>query len=300
MKPLAFGKTTVERIVEIDTYWFEPEWLYANITDEQLRRHQDWLGPRFYDRQARKVALSFHSYLIRTPHHNILVDTCNGNHKPRGPKVWWQDQLAADTYLTNLARAGLTPEDIDIVLCTHLHTDHVGWNTQLKDGRWVPTFPNARYLMAKPDFDHFTKLHAAGPDYPVNHGSWVDSVLPVVDAGLAEIVDMNHVVEGNLTDGVWMEPAPGHTPGHVTIHLKGGGHDAIMTGDIFHHPILLAEPGLEMYADWDRAQLLQSRRKILERCADASTLLLTAHFPAPTAGRVCSCGEAFRFKFLED
>ncbi|MFT3805062.1 MAG: MBL fold metallo-hydrolase [Burkholderiaceae bacterium] len=299
MTPIRLGKTTIERISEVDAMWFDPEWLCPDIDDEVLRRHADWLGMPFFDAGARKIALSFHSYLIRTPGRNILVDTCNGNHKPRGPRVAWQNQLASDQYLTNLARAGLRPEDIDIVMCTHLHTDHVGWNTVLKDGRWVPTFPNARYLMARDEFDHFAALHAAAPAYPVNHGAWIDSVLPVVDAGLADIVDMRHVVEAGLDDGIWMEPAPGHTPGHVTIHVKGGGADAIMSGDIIHHPILVAEPDLTMFADYDPARGRQARRSLLERCADTSTLLLTAHFPAPTAGRICSCGESFRFRFSE-
>lgn len=300
MKPLTFGRTTVERIAEVEAMWFDPEWLYPNITDEHLARHADWLDARVFDATARKFPLSFHSWLIRTPQLNILVDTCNGNHKSRGPKMAWQNQLASDTYLSNLARAGLRPEDIDVVMCTHLHTDHVGWNTRLHNGRWVPTFPNARYLMARDEFEHFRRLHATQPDYPVNHGSWVDSVLPVVDAGLADVVDMNHLVDGTLTDGVWMEPAPGHTPGHITIHVNGGGHDAIMTGDIIHHPILMAEPELQMYADWNVELGRQTRRRLLERCADTSTLMLTGHFPAPTAGHVCSCGDAFRFRFLAD
>lgn len=300
MTPLNFGRTTVERIVEVDTMWFDPEWLYPNITDEVLARNAEWLGPRLFDATARKVPLSFHSYLIRTPQFNILVDTCNGNHKVRTPKVAWQDRLASDAYLRNLAAAGLRPEDIHIVMCTHLHTDHVGWNTYLKDGRWVPTFPNARYLMARQEYEHFAQLFASKPEYPVAHGSFEDSVLPVVQAGLHELVDMHHVVDGHLDDGVWMEPAPGHTPGHVTIHVKGGGQEAIMSGDIIHHPILLAEPGLQMYADFDAEMGRRTRMRLIERCADTSTLLLSAHFPAPTAGHVCSCGDAFRFRFLAD
>lgn len=300
MRTLEFGATTVDRIVEVDTMWFDAASFYPNIEPGTVERHAKTLGPRLIHPQTGKLALSFHSYLIRTRHHNILVDTCNGNHKPRGPKVGWQNMLASDAYLGNLARVGMQPEDIDIVLCTHLHCDHVGWNTRLVDGRWVPTFPNARYLMAREEFEHFARLHEARPDYPVNHGAWEDSVLPVVAAGQADIVEMSHVVEGELGEGIWTEPAPGHTPGHVTIHLKGGGQDAIMSGDIIHHPLSLVEPRLEMYADFDREQGKQMRRKLVERCADTSTLLLTGHFPSPTAGHVCSCGDGFRFRFLRE
>jgi glyoxylase-like metal-dependent hydrolase (beta-lactamase superfamily II) len=300
MKTLRFGASTVERIVEMDTLWFDPAAFYPEIAPDAIERHARALGPRLIDPVTKKIALSFHSYLIRTPRLNILVDTCNGNHKPRGPKVAWQDQLASNTYLENLACAGLRPEDIDLVLCTHLHTDHVGWNTCLRDGRWVPTFPKARYLMARQEFEHFARLHEAKPAYPVNHGSWEDSVLPVVATGQAELVDMTHRVTGDLDDGIWLEPACGHTPGHVTIHVKGGGRDAIMSGDIIHHAISLAEPDLAMYADYDPQMGRQTRRRLLERCADTSTLLLTGHFPAPTAGHVCSNGDAFTFRFLEE
>jgi glyoxylase-like metal-dependent hydrolase (beta-lactamase superfamily II) len=146
----------------------------------------------------------------------------------RTPKVAWQDRLASDAYLRNLAAAGLRPEDIHIVMCTHLHTDHVGWNTYLKDGRWVPTFPNARYLMAREEYEYFARLFASKPDYPVAHGSFEDSVLPVVQAGLHEVVDMHHVVEGHLDDGVWMEP--GNASGSIFLNADVRGSTITCNG----------------------------------------------------------------------
>jgi glyoxylase-like metal-dependent hydrolase (beta-lactamase superfamily II) len=208
--------------------------------------------------------------------------------------------LQANTYLNNLEKIGLHPENIDIVLCTHLHTDHIGWNTMLKNGRWAPTFPNARYLMAKQEFDHFKKLFDLKPDYPVGHGSFEDSVLPIINAGLADLVDMDHLVVGELGDGVWMEPAPGHTPGHVTIHVKGNGRESIMTGDIIHHPILFLEPTLETKHDMDKDICNQTRQRLLERLADTNNVLLAAHFCSPTAGRVQSCSHGFKFQYLDD
>lgn len=297
MTPLRLGNTVIERIAEIENTYVDPHWLYQNVEREMLLRHKDALGPLAIHPQTLQFGLSYHSYLIRTRGLNILVDTCNGNFKQRPTMPEYHD-LASDAYLKNLARAGLAPADIDIVLCTHLHTDHVGWNTQLVDGRWIPTFPNARYLMARPEFEHFNKLYLADPTQPVGKGAFQDSVLPVVEAGQAQIVEMDHRVVGELDDGVWMEAAPGHTPGHVTIHTRGGGREAVMTGDIIHHPILIMESGLQTRFDMDKPRGDATRQRVLERLADTGDLLLTAHFCTPTAGRVTSCQHGFRFAYL--
>lgn len=298
MKQLDFGRTTVDRVVEIDNFWVDAGWLYPNIEADMVHRHRHALGPRLVDPVQHKLCLSFHSYLIRTATANILVDTCNGNHKNR-PRAKWQHMFASNEYLANLARLGLRPEDIDIVLCTHLHTDHVGWNTVLADGRWVPTFPNAKYVFAKQEFDHFLKLHESKPEFPVSQGSFVDSVLPVVESGQAMLVDSDHFVDGDLAKGVWLEDARGHTPGHVTVHVKAAGHQGVMTGDIFHHPIVFLEPGLINTGDWNPELAISVRQRISQRFADTSTLLLTMHFPAPTAGRIASCQHGFRFDYLD-
>lgn len=300
MKTLTLGGTTIDRLVEYETIYLDASWMYPAVLPDMLKRAHTELGSLFVQPDTHKLGLSFHTFLIRTRGKNILVDTCNGQHKDRGSRMQWQHMLESPDYMRNLAGFGLRPEDIDYVLCTHLHTDHVGWNTRLVDGRWVPTFPNAKYVMARQEFDHFNRLHVAKPSYPVNHGAFADSVLPIVEAGQAMFVDMNHLVDGTLDDGVWLEPAPGHTPGHVTVHVRGGGMEAIMTGDMFHHPIVFLEPTLETQHDFDVAQNKASRKKVLERLADTQDVLLTAHFPSPTAGRVCSCASGFRFSFLRD
>ena len=300
MKTIQLGSTTIDRVVEYETIFLKAAWMYPAVTEEILRRNFKEMGPTLIHPETLDLGLSFHSFLIRTRGKNILVDTCNGNHKHRGERMKWQHKLESDGYMRNLARFGLEPKDIDYVLCTHLHTDHVGWNTKLENGRWVPTFPNAKYIMARTEFEHLNGLYAKKPDYPVGHGSFEDSVLPIVEAGQAVFVDMHHLVEGQLDDGVWLEPAPGHTPGHVTIHVRGGGREAIMTGDMFHHPIVFTEPSLETQHDFDPAENNRSRKKVLERLADKDDLLLTAHFPTPTAGRICSCATGFKFNFLND
>jgi len=300
MQQLSLGSISIDRVGEIDQMWVDGNWLYPNMEAGTIRRHAAELGPRLVEAEHEKLCMSFHSFLIRTGGKNILVDTCNGNHKHRLPKMPWQHMLQANTYLNNLQRLGLRPEDIDVVMCTHLHTDHVGWNTRLLDGRWVPTFPNARYVIAQQEFEHYARLLRENPGTRIGHGSFEDSVLPVVEAGLADFVDLYHLVDGTLEEGVWMEPACGHTPGHVTVHVQGGGQQAIMTGDIVHHPIVLIEQWLTNSGDFDPAMARQTRRKLLERCAGGSDLLLAMHFPSPTAGRVEACGERFRFRFLED
>lgn len=298
MQQLQFGNTTIDRVVEIEQFWADPNWLYPNIQAETSKKYFDTLGPNLISPGDHKLCLSFHSYLIRTPTANILVDTCNGSHKDR-PRAKWQHNFQSTEYIVNLAKLGLTPNDIDIVLCTHLHTDHVGWNTQLQDGRWVPTFPKAKYIFSKQEFEHYLRLHEGKPEFPVNQGSFIDSVLPVVEAGQAMLVDANHAVDGDLVQGVWLEDAKGHTPGHVTVNVKASGHHAVMTGDIFHHPIIFLEPGLVNTGDWNPEMARSTRQRITEQLADTSTLLLTMHFPAPTAGRIHSCSHGFKFDFLK-
>lgn len=297
MKQLQFGNTRIDRIVEIENFWVDPAWLYPNIEPGVAARHQCALGDQLISPGDFKLNLSFHSYVIRTGSANILVDTCNGNHKDR-PRAKWQHMFKSDAYLRNLAKVGLGPDDIDLVLCTHLHTDHVGWNTVLADGRWVPTFPKAKYVFAQQEFEHYLRLHEAGSQYPVNQGSFVDSVLPIVEAGQALLVDSNHLVEGDLVKGVWLEDARGHTPGHVVVHVKDGGRHGVMTGDIFHHPIIFLEPGLVNTGDWNPELARTVRQRIAERLADTDTLLLTMHFASPTAGRIHSCHHGFTFQYL--
>lgn len=296
MQQLRFGAITIDRIGEIDSFWAEPAWLYPNIQPHQLERHAAALGPGLVEPCTHRLHMSFHSYVIRTRTRNILVDTCNGNHKHR-PRAPWQHMLQSDAYLRNLARLGLAPEDIDIVLCTHLHTDHVGWNTVLDNGQWVPTFPRAKYLFSRQEFTHFLNLHNGNPALPVSQGSFADSVLPVVAAGQAELVDMAHQVEGDLAQGVWLEGAIGHSPGHVIVHVRDQGDHAVMTGDIFHHPIIFPEPGLINTGDWNPELARTTRQALCERLSDTATLLLTMHFPSPTAGRIHSRNGQFGFSF---
>jgi glyoxylase-like metal-dependent hydrolase (beta-lactamase superfamily II) len=246
-----------------------------------------------FDPASGRMVITYQTYVVRTPKHTILVDTCTGEDKGYPPpfdfpKKPWLDGLAAE---------GLRFEDIDYVFCTHLHIDHTGWNTTLRDGRWVPTFPNARYLMGRAEYRHFEAAHNAAPKSPVNHGSFEDSVLPVVAAGLAELVETDHRLFGDRDAALRFAPAPGHTAGNMQIHLNGGGDHAVMSGDVIHHPIQCAAPWLSNAADVDPAAAVATRVALLEELADTPSYLLTGHFPAPTAGRVVRHGETYRFRF---
>jgi glyoxylase-like metal-dependent hydrolase (beta-lactamase superfamily II) len=257
----------------------------------QLERQSDWLMPRFLNAQ-RQLMMSFHSYVLRTPRHNILIDTCVGNDKERPLRQGWHRQQS--NYLESLARLGLKPEDIDFVCCTHLHADHVGWNTQLREGQWVPTFPKARYVFSDTEYKHWETEHrqalAQGRPAP-NHGSFGDSVLPVVDAGQALMVEGGHDFEA----GVRLEPAHGHTPGSCVLQARSAGGHAVFTGDIMHTPVQLIDLSWSSRFCHDPSQAQQVRQALAEQLADTSSWMMAAHFPDPVAGRIVSHAQGLRW-----
>jgi len=297
MRQVNIGAMRIDRLVEIAQLPFDKNWLFANVNDEVIAANRDWLDERYIEPGTGRFILSHHSYVVRTDRWTAIVDTCCGNHKerPRVP-VWHR---LNQPYLDNMQALGVRPEEVDYVMCTHLHVDHVGWNTRLVDGRWIPTFPRARYLMGRTEYDHWEHKHKLNPDQPVNHGSFADSVLPVVASGQAEFVATDHCVFDDRDATVRFAAAAGHTIGNTMIHLSGGQDRAIMSGDVIHHPIQCAAPWLANAADFDPAAALATRIDLLQQIADTSTVLLTGHFPAPTAGRVVSHADAFRFRFAD-
>ncbi len=297
MKTLQSGPISVQCIVEIERVLVEPNWLFPEAGADVIHENKKWLDNRFIDSATDRLALAMQSFVIRTSRHNILVDTCNGNHKKR-PKNIWQHNLNTP-YLQSLAAAGLQPKDIDVVLCTHLHSDHVGWNTVLENGQWVPTFPKAAYLFCAEDFDALNRRYQTGKSQPMISGAFADSVLPIMDTRQAQLIEMDHVIQQHGDDGVLLEPAPGHTPGHVVVHVKSGALHILLTGDVVHHPIQLMEPNLLVSSDADRAEAYATRRRLLHTYADTNTIVLPAHFPTPTAGRIISWGERYRFRWLD-
>jgi glyoxylase-like metal-dependent hydrolase (beta-lactamase superfamily II) len=277
------GDVRVARVVENEGPFAPVGFLLPEFRQEMLLEHR-WLQPAYVDEEVRAM-MSFHSYVLRTPHHTILVDGCVGNSKERPERAMWHRQEGP--YLDRLAQAGVRPEEVDVVFCTHLHADHVGWNTRLREGRWVPTFPNARYLFARREYEHWEKLHRAGAR--PNHDSFADSVLPVMEARQAELVESDHEIES----GIHLEGAYGHTPGTCLLHVKNGGQHGVFIGDVMHTPVQLADPNLSSRFCSDAAQSVATRRALCERYADTSTALFTGHFPGSNAARIRALKNSF-------
>lgn len=285
------GDVTWRRIVEYEEPDFAVSMLLPDATDDALAPYRDWLEPRFLDPASQELVMANQSYLLRTRHHLVLVDSCCGNDKERRFHEPWAMRKST-AYMDGLAAAGVAVDDIDYVMCTHLHPDHVGWNTRLLDGRWVPTFPNAKYVFAKDEYAFWEKLSEKGKG-PTD-GSFFDSVLPVVEAGQAEMVAHDF----SLDDEIALLPTPGHTPGHVSIEIASAGAGGIVTGDVMHTPLQVREPDWSAVGCSDRAQSAATRRALLERCVDTDTLVMTGHFPSPSVGHVVSASGGFDFRFL--
>jgi glyoxylase-like metal-dependent hydrolase (beta-lactamase superfamily II) len=290
MQATRIGDFEVQRISEFEGAFIAPEVFFPDYDPEVLKANPDMAGPRLIDPATGKLVFSFHSFVVKTGRHNILIDACIGNHKERPMRP--QFHRLQTPFIADLASAGLKPADIDYVMCTHLHWDHVGWNTRLDNGRWVPTFPNARYIMARREFEHWQAFQKSGEESP-HARAFEDSVLPVVRSGQSVLVDDDYAME----DGLWFESAPGHTPGNVVIHARSRDQRAVFLGDVIHHQFQLMQPAWSTLACTDRELSRTTRTRLIEEYAERGTRLLPGHFPAPTAGRIVRQGGAFRYKF---
>jgi glyoxylase-like metal-dependent hydrolase (beta-lactamase superfamily II) len=295
MKTLSLGAVRIDRAIELEHVAVDPNWLLANATPDGIAEELPWLGNGLVQPVTGKLIMDFHSFVIRTVRHTVLVDTCIGNERDRANDPLFH-MLRTD-YLANLARIGVHPEEVDFVLCTHLHVDHVGWNVRRQDGEWVPTFPNARYLIGRKELDYWLDAEPRGIGSPVSRAAFRDSVLPIVQAGKADLIEDGHVVEHELDRDLRVESLPGHTLGQVGLHVRCGCYHALLTGDTIHHPIQVAKPHWHSPADVDPSMSTRTRRGLIDRYADTDTLLLSAHFPTPTAGRIISHGQGARFCF---
>jgi len=289
------GDVKITRIVEMSAVR-TPEFGYRNLSTEEIKQ-ETWLQPHFATAEG-ELKSCIQAFVVESHGRRIIIDTCVGNDKPRANTSWNQLQ---GSFLEDLAKAGYPAETIDIVLCTHLHIDHVGWNTVLSNGEWVPTFPNARYLFGRIEWEHWrqeTVADMAGDIEPeiaegvmdlvaVNQ----DSVQPIIDAGLHELVDFDHQV----SDEVRLEPTPGHTPGHVSVVITSAGQRAVVTGDMMHHPIQIGLPHVASKFDHDVDRARNTRQDFLQRYGDDEVLVFGTHFAAPTAGWVVSHGDGWRF-----
>ncbi len=295
MQTQRLGRISVDKVLEMESGLPLPM-MFPDVTSADLARMSAWYADSDIgdSPETSLGTLSMHSFVLRLDGLNVLVDGCCGNHKNRSvPNV---HQLNTP-WLANLAAVGLKPEDIHMVMCTHLHFDHVGWNTRLENGRWVPTFPNARYVFARQDYEHWSTQEHEAP----HREAFDDSVLPVVAAGQADILDIsgNVAVAQEVGEGIWLEPAFGHSPGSCLVRARAGGEEALFWGDVIHHPVQLVRPDLPLVFDHDPQAAVSVRHRVLAQAAGSDVTCFPAHFRGSSAGHVHREGDAFRFAFVD-
>lgn len=274
------GDIEVWRILEINGPFLPPDYLFPNAGPDVaaiIEQH----APGAIDAATGNLILPVQGFLLKTPQHIVLVDACVGNDKTNQLPEW--NMRSDSRFMAALTAAGVGPEDVDFVLCTHLHTDHVGWNTQKVDGRWVPTFPNAQYLMPAADEEHF-RGEQTNP--------YKESVLPVIEAGQAELVTPGHM----LGDHITLIPTPGHSPGHVSVLVRHNGAEAVITGDALHSTAQCWRPEWHFEFDANKEAAVASRKQLLGDAAEAGWKVLGSHFKLPSVGRVKAEGDAFRWE----
>lgn len=280
------GSATISSFAESETPT-SPRFLFRDLTKDGVLERADaasWLRPHFVSKDG-YLLQKIQCLVVDVGDLRIAVDTCVGNDKTRSNELWHQLQ---GPFLDELTEAGFPPESFTHVICTHLHVDHVGWNTRLVDGEWLPTFPNARYLFVNAEFEHWRDE----PGLFDGEDVFGDSVAPIVDAGLADLVPPDH----RLSDEVSFQPTIGHTPGHISVVVQSKGQRAIITGDMVHSPLQIADPALSSMFDTDSDQARATRTSVFPGWADGETLVIGTHFGSPTAGTMHPDGAGYRLE----
>lgn len=292
MHTLRIGDVTITSLIERDGPWRRPEDFFLGYDAEIARRHLETLDPIVFDVASGRMIITYQTFVVRTPRHLVLIDTCTGEDKGYAapldfPKRPWRDAFDA---------AGLMVEAITHVFCTHMHFDHTGWNTRLETGRWVPMFPNAQYIFHRQEYAYWERIAKEGgkPPGPSPDSAWGFNCRPIVEAGQALMVDDGY----ELDETFRLVPSPGHSPHHCCVEITSKGQRAIVTGDLMHHALQLREPKWSTVFDSDPGEAERSRRKFLAEVAGTPAIVLPVHFPSPTAGRIASCGDGFDYMFL--
>jgi len=288
----AIGDARVTGVIEYSGPTHDPAFLYPAVDkaerDAVLQANASWLAPNHYVPHMDRLIVTIRLWVVQAGGNTIVIDTGVGNRKPRAAERMDRLNTLVMPWLESI---GAGPQQVTHVVMTHLHTDHVGWNTVEKDGRWVPTFPKARYLFPKDEFDYWKGLYDKG-DKDVNQGSFADSVLPVLDAGLGDFMDGTAEVAGCLAP----EPVPGHAPGMLSFRLRSRGEEGLFCADILHNAIQIVRPDWnDRYCLWpDKA--LESRAAGLKRACERGALLMPMHLGAPYCGYVRRQGDGYRFE----
>ena len=288
MKQLQIGDVTITSIIEREGPWRKPQDMFPCYTEELAKKHLATLDPEIFDQATGMINITYQTYIVRTKHKMILIDTCTGEDKGYPPPM----DFPKRRYLEEFKAAGLSFEKIDYVFCTHLHIDHCGWNTVLRNGRWVPTFPNAKYVFHKREYAAWEQATKERKNPPGN--VWRFNCEPIVEAGQALLVDDDYA----LDDLISLTPTPGHSPCHCCVNIKSGGKKASVIGDLMHHALQARIPGWYTIFDWDKDEGIRSRRRFLGEVAGTGTYILPIHFPSPTVGLVEPMGEGFDYKFV--
>ncbi|MEU5847947.1 MBL fold metallo-hydrolase [Saccharopolyspora shandongensis] len=292
MSTIELGKVTVTRVVEFrGSVGLTSREFFPESPGQLWRQNSSWLSPDFWNPDTDIVPVALQTWVLRSEGKIILIDTGAGNDKFRPYAKMWQYM---DTgFLSRLSRAGVQPEDVDIVVNTHLHNDHVGWNTRREGRDWVPTFPNATYLIPEIEFGFWNPEHPIiAKDPKASQNVWEDSVLPVHEAGLVKLWDGTHTIDSSLA----LELAPGHTPGSSVVQLQSGTDRAMFIGDLLHTPLQLEHPEFNSCFEEDEKQARTTRRRVLEWAADHKALLLPAHLPGHGAAEIARDGSYFKLK----
>jgi glyoxylase-like metal-dependent hydrolase (beta-lactamase superfamily II) len=285
------GQVEIFRILDCSFSISAKDW-FPLFDREALRPHEHWLCPEHLDIETDNFPMPVQSFVLKHNGYVILVDTCIGNDKSRpGPGA--DMHMLSTPYLARLAALDLDPEDIDFVMCTHLHVDHVGWNTRLEGGRWIPTFPNARYIFSRSEYNAAYNEAANTETIEFLRNCFEDSIVPVVEAGKVDFVDGVH----EMLDIFTLRPAPGHSPGTQRIELRSDGKTGVFAGDIVHSAIQIPFWQWSSRACWDPEQSAQSRRELLEFCVQENALLIPGHFSAPHVARISNAGGTFVGEF---
>jgi glyoxylase-like metal-dependent hydrolase (beta-lactamase superfamily II) len=285
IKHWKIGAVEVARLVEVNAFEDNLWMLWKDETADFLKRHA-WVHPHFATPEG-LMKISFQCFVLRSRDKNVMIDTCIGADRKREYDVFCNIRT---TFLDDMKAAGFPPSSITTVLCTHLHFDHVGWNTHLVNGKWVPTFPQARYLFGRREYDHWCHMRATGGYHDFEHMH--DSIDPVIEAGLVDFIGPEHAI----TDEVSLFPTPGHTPGHVSVLIRSRGEEAVITGDLLHHPIQLSYPLRHVNFDMDKDQGAATRQAFVDRFGGRKVLVIGSHFCDPTSGWIIRDGEQWILK----
>lgn len=289
---LRIGNTSIYRLADIDRIAWPATALFRDLSVDRLHAIAPRVPAGTIDIETSTIRISFNSYLIRMPDRVVLVDTGVGNDKERPDRPAWHRRKGR--FLETMKLLGFSPQSVDIVVNTHLHADHVGWNTTLVSGRWTPTFPNARYIVPAEEFDHWSRRFEASEDGQTLHGAFDDSVLPLDRAGVLDKVPADH----EILPGLRLEPAFGHSPGMCVLKLDAYGETVIFTADVLHHPLQLVERDLASNFCADSTEARAARESLIAQSLDRKSILAPYHFQGPGFGRIERRGRRLQYSYL--